>query len=43
MNDNLYEMSIQNALKNMGCKKQGVKTKVIVIQKEKRLGYLFSF
>jgi len=27
----------------MGCKKQGTKNRVIVTQKEKKQGYVFSF
>ena len=33
----------KNWVQNMGCKKQGAKNRVIVIQKEKKPGCLFSF
>ena len=35
--------SVCDPEKNMGCKKQGAKNRVIVIQKEKRQPALFSF
>ena len=33
----------KNWVQNMGCKKQGAKNRVIINQKQKRLGCLFSF
>ena len=36
-------VTLEKKVQNMGCKKQGAKNKVIVIQKEKRQTGLFSF
>ena len=46
---NLYPLFLffdpekKNQVQNMGCKKQGAKNRVIIIQKEKKPGCFLSF